>query len=480
MKKFLVFFLACCMLLPVFVGCNNSGTADNTTTTTPAEETTAEETTAEETTTEEVTEPVEPEEEKLVLIENGATTYTLVHSQTATHYVTEPLAEFISAVNTKFGVTLTDSDDVVENLGEGQFYESDATEILVGATNRKESQEVLATLKENEYTVCLVNNKLVIVGYNDYLTSLALKDFVANEIETATDKLAINPNFSFVSKNTVSTIGDSDATLRIMTLNIRGKEDAYLSRVPLIQGVLNKYKPDVVCFQECPKEMHNNMLRYLTDYGIAMQTHAGSTTYIYTPILYRKDKLELVEAGSEWLDSRYTKTNTKALAWAVLKDKNTNDIFGVVNIHGSLWSTGYDLPEGKTHEDMFAIADTEWKADNIRQMNDRMNAIKEKHGDIAVLWTGDFNFANDHAAFTKAIEEYLMIDSEASATDSTDPNIKTYHPTGVRNEPEEGGSIDHILGNAKVTFRAHNVCNETDDEVKCSDHYAVYADVKFN
>jgi endonuclease/exonuclease/phosphatase family metal-dependent hydrolase len=71
-----------------------------------------------------------------------------------------------------------------------------------------------------------------------------------------------------------------------------------------------------------------------------------------------------------------------------------------------------------------------------------------------------------------------MHDAEMSATDSSVPNIRTWHPAGARHEVEEGGSIDHIFGNSKVIFRNHKICYELDDEVAASDHYAVYADVK--
>ena len=169
-----------------------------------------------------------------------------------------------------------------------------------------------------------------------------------------------------------------------------------------------EYNPDIVSLQECNKEQHQNLVNQLVilrGYGIATEKHPNSTTYVYTPILYRKDKLELVEASAEWLDSRYTKTNTKSLAWAVFKNIKTEEKFGVVNIHGSLWSDSYVLPDGKTHEEMHALASAEWKPDNIRQVQDRTKDIIEKHGDIAVLWTGDYNFDLTHDAYKKATEE---------------------------------------------------------------------------
>jgi len=470
------------MILPLFVGCDNSSSGDDTTTEGVPEETTTEDA-ADETTTEAVPEDTEPDKEQLVLIESKATEYKLVIAENATHYVTDAANEFASSVNTKYGTTFEICKDTVENLAEGQLFESDAKEILVGATNRKESQDVLATLKDNEYTVRVVGNKLVIVGKNDYLSSLALRDFEEKELaDDNAEKLYVDIDFSYVGKNTANTIGDTDATIRVMTFNVYGKEAQYLKRIQDILKIVKKYNPDVVCLQECNKEQHSNFVQMLTvmnNYAVATDKHPNSTTYVYTPILYRKDKLELVDASAEWLDSRYTKTNTKSLAWAVLKTLDTKETFGVVNIHGSLWSDSYVLPEGKTHEDMHAIASAEWKPDNIRQMYDRTNAIIANHGNIPILWTGDYNFDLTHEAYKKATEEYNMHDAGFSATDAIDKDIFTWHPVGSRNDPNETrGSIDHIFGNDKVIFRVHNICDDTDEEVAASDHYAVFADVK--
>ncbi|MBQ7337477.1 MAG: hypothetical protein IJW40_03375 [Clostridia bacterium] len=50
-------------------------------------------------------------------------------------------------------------------------------EILVGQTGRPESDEVYASLGDNEYTVCVKGHKLVVLGKNDTLTAFAVKAF---------------------------------------------------------------------------------------------------------------------------------------------------------------------------------------------------------------------------------------------------------------------------------------------------------------
>ena len=471
MKRILLILLACLMILPVFVGCN-TGTA------TPADTTEANK-------SENVSESDEANTgdtplTELTLIDGKTVSYKIIRPELSQSYLLEAMTDFRNAVKAKYGVTFSPADDFVKGLASDAAYETEELEILIGATNRKESKEVLATLNRGEYKICVVGNKLVMIGYNDYLTSLAVKDFMENELAAASDeKFTIATSVSRLETNGAETIGNTDATLRIMTFNVLGSGSEYLKRVPVILKTIETHSPDVIGFQECNKDQHNNMLNQLKDYAIAYKTHKGSSTVVYTPILYRKDKYNLLDAGAEWLDSRYTKTNTKSIGWAVLEDKKTGDKFAVINIHGSLWSNDYDLPDGKTHADMNALAANVWKEDNIRQMYDRMQAILSQYGDIAVLWTGDFNFNKDHAAYKKATEEYKMHEAEVTATDKKDAGLKTTHPVGQKNDPESGKSIDHIFGNSKVTFRLHQVCNEG-DEINGSDHYAVFADVKFN
>jgi len=50
-------------------------------------------------------------------------------------------------------------------------------EILIGKTNRPESEQVFAELGENQYAIRVVNNKLVIVGVDDKRTVMAVKYF---------------------------------------------------------------------------------------------------------------------------------------------------------------------------------------------------------------------------------------------------------------------------------------------------------------
>ena len=72
------------------------------------------------------------------------------------------------------------------------------------------------------------------------------------------------------------------------------------------------YGADIIGLQECNRHAHRGVLDLLPpSYAVATTHHEGTDIYDYTPILYNPERLDLLESGVEWLDGRYTGTNTK-------------------------------------------------------------------------------------------------------------------------------------------------------------------------
>lgn len=179
MKKITALILALCMLLPTLMACNE-GTADETTEA-PTVETTVEETTA-------------PAPSGLLLVTQGTTDYVIVRPEQCQNYITDAMTDLRKAIESKYGVSIKPQDDWVKGHPKGEAYISEAPEILIGETNRKESMDVLASLQPGEYKVCVSGNKLVLIGTTDYLTGLAVQEFVKfiNESANATDLMVLN------------------------------------------------------------------------------------------------------------------------------------------------------------------------------------------------------------------------------------------------------------------------------------------------
>ena len=180
MKKILALLLCACMLVPMLIACNGgSDVADTSVDTTTAEE---------------IEDNVSSD---LVLVADGKTDYIIVRPDKAQTYIIDSMGKLRDAVKAKYNVNISPQDDWVKDLGKDESYVSEANEILIGATNRKESREVLAALNPGEYTVCVKGNKLVILGYTDYLTSIAVEAFISSVVDSADSaKLAVKNDFS--------------------------------------------------------------------------------------------------------------------------------------------------------------------------------------------------------------------------------------------------------------------------------------------
>ena len=165
MKKIISLILALIMILPVLAACDKALPDENADTTVPSDAT-AEDTSI-------------PEATGLLLASGGLSDYVIVRPSDCQSFVVDAMQEFRKLVESKYGVNLKPNDDWVKDLPKGESYDSPAHEILIGATNRRESVEVLATLQPGEYKICVIGNKLVIVGSTDFLTAKAVESFMS-------------------------------------------------------------------------------------------------------------------------------------------------------------------------------------------------------------------------------------------------------------------------------------------------------------
>ena len=102
----------------------------------------------------------------------------------------------------------------------------------------------------------------------------------------------------------------------------------------LMQAELHlEYMPDVIGLQESSDKV--------TSYHTFMKRHGytgvpskpnNSNAHDYTAMLYRADKLELLECGYHLYDDG-AGDKSKAVTWAVFKDKATGDVFAVGSTH---------------------------------------------------------------------------------------------------------------------------------------------------
>lgn len=127
------------------------------------------------TTTTAATTPEAPADAALYLVENGKTTYSVIRPDETSAAISTSAANLYQKIKAKTGVTMKLASDWYNTRTENP--DLSGPEILVGATNRPETAEVLASLPENSYAIVIRNEKLVIVGKTNALTELALYAF---------------------------------------------------------------------------------------------------------------------------------------------------------------------------------------------------------------------------------------------------------------------------------------------------------------
>jgi hypothetical protein len=120
-------------------------------------------------------------EELIQMIENGAMTYTVIRADGASAQVRSTAVRLCAAIKEKTGLKQVPIKDDYVNRDEP--VPTDTLEILVGMTNREESIAAHSQLSENQYIISVVNNRLVIIGYDEDATEEAVEYFITNILE---------------------------------------------------------------------------------------------------------------------------------------------------------------------------------------------------------------------------------------------------------------------------------------------------------
>lgn len=388
--------------------------------------------------------------------------FTIVmHSKSKCSDIAE---DIIKIVRELYGVTLTA--EVRASAGK------DACEIVIG--DGLGTDKITKILAIDEYECRTMDNRVFIDGGSttalqrfgdklyEYYKNAGLSGNVELELPTSLKSGTVD-----ISKYALA----DGATFRIMSNNILvdGVED----RAELIVAKYLEYLPDIIGIQECNAKGQTAVVKALSDfYGSAVAVQNDATIAPYTPILYRKDKYTVVEGGSYFFDSRYTKTNTKSLTWAVFEDIKTGKRFAVVNAHYALVSSSYDLPAGYTN----AVEGAQWREDNSRQMLERAQLIKDKYENIPVFLTGDFN----SNATSKAIQllDEVFDDAIDAATVSSSTGVSSGHGNPGQ-APSTKLPIDHVFVDpALVTVYTHKILTDK-SSLAISDHSPVVVDLSF-
>lgn len=255
-----------------------------------------------------------------------------------------------------------------------------------------------------------------------------------------------------------------------------------------VKGLVRAYKavmPDVLGLQEVSLRMAALMMEAMDTITLP-DGSAARYEYISggdTPIVYRRDKLKLLESGFfrydeavPGLEGSFNNGETKSYCFGVFEDRTSGGRFALMSTH-LWWKSSH--PESPHYQ----AGSNEARAYQIRLACARMDEAMAKYACPGVLM-GDFNASVNSLCLDAAREAgWLEVHDLAPAGDRDE--TRGHHPCGPkgfeRNDPGAfEQAIDHIMiknaPRAKVKY-FRRLTDEWFDRI--SDHYPLYIDVAF-
>ena len=168
-----------------------------------------------------------------------------------------------------------------------------------------------------------------------------------------------------------------------MSFNIRygtakDGEDRWENRQGMLLDTIRAYAPDVLGMQEVLASQADFLREKLPEYGFCGGGRDdGKRGGEFSPVMYRKDRFELLASGQWWLSPTPEKVGSKGwdaalpriVTWAKLKHRGSGAELLMFNTHWDHVGNTARVESGKL----------------MRRL------IDEKRGDLPVIVTGDFN-----------------------------------------------------------------------------------------
>ena len=151
----------------------------------------------------------------IVLSRDTLSEYVIVYGENIGDELKTKVGELAIKLKDKFGVAITAKDDYFKEGVDSLAIKE--TEILIGVTNREESQSFIGSLKSRDYGWKAINKKLVIGGVNDEMTVKAMDEFFTKVLSKDAAEGAFytsDSDYTYTAEYALDTItvGDTDIT----------------------------------------------------------------------------------------------------------------------------------------------------------------------------------------------------------------------------------------------------------------------------
>lgn len=342
-------------------------------------------------------------------------------------------------------------------------------EILIGDTNRKETESVKVSSKIG-FVVKAVGTKVVMRAMEGVSLYNSMASIAENYMQDSPDfNLLANhdeTHLLYVGNDKEELFTDAD--FRVMSFNILSEEWAAEAkdmekRIPGVVGTILYYKPDVVGIQEISVKWYGVLKEYLGDTYEFVNTDAnGVKNGCYTGLAYNKETVELLDSELYY----YTVYNSKRLR--------------VINMgHFKLKESGKTIVVTDTHFNANHKDATTENKNRVQQATEFIAKIDEYRNKYKcpIIMTGDYNSKDGSDPYNKIMSDKLIHEAKLTATKKGSIFL-TYHNLGVM-PGSNAESIDHIFYTGAITPVYYTTLMDQ-YLVIASDHCPIFADFKFD
>lgn len=340
-------------------------------------------------------------------------------------------------------------------------------EILVGATNRSESE---LSLPDGEYAVRQSGGRIVIAGGDANLVGAGVNAFVSGALSGGQGSISLD-GLSLSGK-----IG-TGAALKLFDLNVTLSgyaENAVVSRYPRLYRQIEQYAPDVICLQEVSGITWYDCITKgigdtpaLTDKYVFVGTprngskpdYGAGLTGAYNAILYDRTLFKEEESGTFWLSET---PDIPSVGW----DGRTRAV--------CTWVRLTHLASGKT----FAVMNTQPDSYGGKAPANGMALITQVAAsfDCPVFLCGDFT-AGASGSVYKTASSAGFLDSAAIANvcDNAGGTVNAYGSA-----KDDDPATDFIMTRQGYSVvRSYRRITDLVDEGYVSSHWAIMAEIGF-
>ena len=228
-------------------------------------------------------------------------------------------------------------------------------------------------------------------------------------------------------------------------------------RAPRLKAVIAPFDPDVIGIQEYRDPWEPHFKEQFPEYEMVNAWRSDDSHRESGPILYKRDKFELVKtghfwfsdtpevmSGSEWDEAFHC---NRICLYVVLREKESGKEFAFMNTH-------FGFGDGGQVKSVKLLA-----------------SYAEKLAPLPIFVTGDFNAFPNSPAYAELIKHFTDVNAVTAKDDGN-----TYHGFGKVTKKE--GPIDYCFITDKVKPISFRVIRELVDGFFPSDHYGLQIELE--